>query len=78
MENLESHGKLKPCLVDKSLKLSTQEKLWQGQLMKQCERHAFWFRPDSPFVEMGMPNNFSKNKDSFEAFRKRQLKVMEN
>ena len=46
--------------------------------MKQCERHAFLFRPDSPFVEMGMPNNFSKNKDSFEAFRKRQLKVIED
>ena len=78
MENLESQGKLKPRLVDKSLKLSTQEKLWQRQLMKQCERHAFWFRPDSRLVEVGMPNNSFKNKDSFETFRKRQLKIMGN
>ena len=71
---LESHGKLKPCLVDKSLKMSMQEKLWQRQLMKQCERHAFWFRPDSSFVEVGMPNNSFKNKVSFETFRKWKLK----
>lgn len=78
MENLESQGKLKPCLVDKSLKLSTQEKLWQRQLVKQCERHAFSFKPDSRFVEVGMPNSSFKNKDSFETFRKRRLKIMGN
>ena len=72
---LESHGRLNLCLVDKSWKLSTQEKLWHRQVIKQCKRHALWFMPDSPFFEVGMPNNPFKNKDSFETFRKRQLNL---
>ena len=38
------HGKLKLCMLDLSLKL------WKRQVIKQCERDVFWFRPDSLFV----------------------------
>ena len=37
-------GKLKLCMLDLSLKL------WKRQVIKQCERDVFWFRPDSLFV----------------------------
>ena len=38
------HEKLKLRMLDLSLKL------WKRQVIRQCERHVFWFRPDSLFV----------------------------
>ena len=56
------------------MKLSKQEILWQRRVTKQWEGHALWFRPDSLFVEVGMPKT-TINKDSFETFWKRRLNL---
>ena len=67
---MESHGKLKLCLVDLvTLQMSNMErkKVSWRQKINQGERHVLWWTPDFVSVELSWVK-ISKDKKSFENF----------